>query len=348
MINLIDLLIVAAILGFAYRGWIAGLEAASIEALELLACLSIAVLAHEAVAAFLHTGVTLALGDGVSVSWSIVLAFSLLGWGVFACIRLLAHGKPADDEDQEGDVDPLGDRLAGAIAGGFGGALFVGGALVTISMVPFLAGMKPSGDRMLLDVGKTVLRAGGQFATESHEGRSLPLWGEPPSRTSDLKARLASEPWFDTDDNGEYSDADRFRDVDGNGTFSKDLYYKDVDGDGVRRIGLVDKYVVGRWDAELISDDRSRPDLKPAVAKEPTAPKPAAAKETATPKPEVTQPPKPKEKTPPKQAKPPQPTPPTPAGSAKQPAAKTKDGKPAPDKKDAEKEAAEKRPDDDF
>ena len=337
MNNWFDLLVVAAIRWLAYRGWIAGLEAASIEALELLACLSIAVLTNEAVAGFLHTGVTLALGDGISVSWSILLAFCLLGWGSFACIRLLLHGQPADDEDQEGDVDPLGDRVAGAIAGGFGGALFVGGGLVTISMVPFLAGMKPSGDRMMLDVGKTVLRAGGQFATERHEGRSLPLWGEPPSRTTDLTARLTSEPRFDTDDNGDYSAADRFRDVDGNGTFSKDLYYKDVDGDGVRRIGLIDKYVVGRWDAELISDNRPRPDLKPAVKKEPTAAKPA-----------VTQPPKPKERKPANQAQPPQRTPPTPAGTAKPPAAKTKGGKPAPNEKDPEKDAAEKRPEDDF
>jgi len=325
MITLFDLLVVAAILGFAYRGWIAGLEAASIEALELLSCLSIAVMAHEALAGFLHAGVTLALGDGVSVSWSILIAFCLLGWGAFACIRLLVHGKAADDEDHEGDVDPLGDRVAGAIAGGFGGALFVGGVLVTISMVPFLAGMKPSGDRMMLDVGKTVLRAGGQFATERHEGRSLPLWGEPPSRTTDLTARLTSEPRFDTDDNGDYSEADRFRDVDGNGTFSKDLYYKDVDGDGVRRIGLIDKYVVGRWDAELISDDRPRPDVKPAAKKEPTAPKPAA-----------TQPPKQKEQ---KEQKP---------AKQAQPPAKPKDGKPGPDEKDPEKEPAEKRPDDDF
>lgn len=336
MITFVDLLVVAAILAFAYRGWMAGLEAASVEALELLACLSIAVLAHEAVAGYLHAGVTLALGDEVSVTWSLLLAFCLLGWGTFACVRQFAHGKSAEDEDWEGDVDPLGDRIAGAIAGGFGGALFAGGALVTISMVPFLAGMKPSGDRMLLDVGKTVLRAGGQFATERHEGRSLPLWGEPPSRTSDLTARLTSEPRFDTDDNGDYSEADRFRDVDGNGTFSKDLYYKDVDGDGVRRIGLVDKYVVGRWDAELISDERARPDLKNAATKEPTATKPAA-----------TQPPKPKDQSPADKEPPPPRDPAPPAGKGKKPAAKTKGGKAA-DTKDDEKEGREKRPDDDF
>lgn len=337
MISFFDLLVVAAILGFAYRGWMAGLEAASIEALELLACLSVAVMAHEAVAGYLHAGVTLVLGDGVSVSWSILLAFCLLCWGPFACIRMLVHGTPADDEDREGDVDPLGDRVAGAIAGGFGGALVVGGALVTISMVPFLAGMKPSGDRLLLDVGKTVLVAGGQFATERDEGRSLPLWGEPPARTTDPTARLTSDPRFDTDDNGDYSEADRFRDVDANGTFSKDLYYKDVDGDGVRRIGLIDKYVVGRWDAELISDDRPRPDLKPAGRKESAASKPAVAR-----------PPTPEEKEPTDRVRPEQKGPQPAAGTAKRPAAKTKGGKAAPAAKDADKDDAGKRPEDDF
>lgn len=339
MITLLDIFVVAAIFGCAYRGWIAGLGAASLEALELLACLSIAVLAHEALAEFVHAGVTLVLGDGVSVSWSILLAFCLLGWGAFACIRLLVHGTQSEGDDPDEDIDPLGDRVAGAIAGGFGGAIFMGGALVTISMVPFLAGMKPSGDRMLLDVGKMVLRAGGQFATDRHEGRSLPLWGEPPSRTTDPTARLSSEPWFDTDDNGDYSEGDRFRDVDGNGTFSKDLYYKDVDGDGVRRVGLIDKYVVGRWDAELISDDRSRPVSKPDTKKEPSSPKPAAA-----------QPPKPKDQKSASQEPPPQPTPPVPAGTAKQPAPKTKskNGKPAPDGKSKDKKGPEKQPDDDF
>jgi len=362
MITLFDLLIVVAILGFAYRGWIMGLQAASIEALELLACLSVAVMTHEAVAGFLHAGFALVFGDGISTSWSILLAFGLLAWGPFAALRLLVHRLPsADDENQEEDVDPLGDRVAGAVAGGFGGAVFVGGALVTLSMVPFLAGLKPSGDRMLLDVGKTILRAAGQFARESHEGRVLPLWGEPPSRIANLAARLTSEPWFDVDDDGACTETDRFRDVDGNGTFSKDLYYEDVDGDGVRRIGLIDKYVVGRWDAELISNDRPRPDLKketkpaagapapkpaPPIAKPPTPaakPAPPAAK-PATPE---TKPAAPETKPPATQAKPAASDPRKPAAE-KPKDGKPKDGKPVPGDEVPAEPATEKRPDDDF
>jgi len=305
MITLFDLLIVAAIVALAYRGWLVGLEAASVAALELLACLSIAVMLHEAVAGVLHAAFVMLLGDGVGQSWSILLAFGMLAWGAFALIRMLCHRPPSED-DPDTDIDPLGDRLGGAVAGCFGGVIFVGGVLVTLSMVPFLAGFKPSGDRMLLDVGKTVLRAACQFAVEPEGRRSLPLWGEPASRMTQPDARLTSEPWFDADDNGGFTDADRYRDVDGSGTFTKDLYFEDIDGDGFRRVGMIDKYVAGRWDSSLISNDRPRPDLK-----KPTPPKPASPKPTP-PQPASSKP------TPPQPA-PPKPTPAQPTPAAPRP-----------------------------
>lgn len=277
MITLFDLLVVAAILGCAYWGWLVGLEAASIAALELLACLSVAVMLHEPLAGCLHWVFTLVVGDWIGGGWSILLAFALLAWGLFALVRMQLHRRADAGEDVVAEIDPLTDRLSGAVAGGLGGAVLAGGALVTLSMIPFLAGFKPSGDRMLLDVGKLVLRAAGQFAGDTHEGRALPLWGEPPSRISVPTAGLTSEPWFDADEDGAFSDADRFRDVDGNGTFTKDLYFTDVDADGMRRVGLIDKYVVGRWDGSLRSDDRPRPaPAKPAPA--PAKPAPAPAK----------------------------------------------------------------------
>lgn len=286
MITLFDLLIVSAILGFAYRGWLAGLQEASIAALELVACLTVAVMLHEAVAGVLHWLLVMVMGDWVSQAWSILLSFSLLAWGSFAALRSLCHGRPRDDAE-EIDIDPLSDRVAGALSGILGGIVFVGGVLVTLSMVPFLAGVKPSGDRLLLDVGKVVLRTAAGLSPERQEGRSLPLDGEPPSRASVVAARLTSEPWFDADDDGTFSDADRFRDVDGNGTFSKDLYFEDVDADGMRRVGLVDKYVAGRWDASLTSNDRPRPDLQKPVTPPATSPQkpPAGGKTTATTKP---------------------------------------------------------------
>lgn len=290
MITLFDLLVVAGIVACAVWGWRVGLQAASVAALEVLACLSVAVMLHETVAGFLHAGLAAVLGDWASQAWSTLLSFAVLAWGPFALLRVKLHGG-ARDEDPENDIDPLGDRLAGAVAGGFGGTVLVGGVLVTLSMTPFLAWLKPSGDRMLLDVGKTALRAAGQFATERREGRSLPLWGEPPSRASVAAARLTSEPWFDADDDGAFGEADRFRDVDGNGTFTKDLYFDDVDGDGFRRVGLVDKYVAGRWDARLISNDRPRPEpkkpdtppAKPARPPAPATPRPATPPEQGRP-----------------------------------------------------------------
>jgi hypothetical protein len=269
MITLWDVIVVASIAGFAYWGWLVGLQVASVAALELTACLALAVLLHESLAGMLQAGFALVLGDWVGSAWSLALAFLVLAWGSFALIRFTLHPRVTDDDDEDGEaeIDPLSDRLGGAVAGGVGGAIFTGGVLVTLSIVPLLAGLKPGGDRLLLDVGKLVLRVGGQFMTERTEGLPLPLWGEPPSKSSVLSARLTSEPWFDADDDGRFTEVDRFRDVDGNGTFTKDLYFTDVDADGLRRVGLVDKYVVGCWADGLISDDRPRPEpQKPAAA----------------------------------------------------------------------------------
>lgn len=295
MITLVDLLIVAAVLGFAFWGWRTGGAIATTAALELLACLAVAVVLHEWLAGLLHHVAATAFGDAVSSGWSVLLAFAILAWGTFATLRMQCHRRPGDDESDEADDDPLLDRLLGAAAGAAGGVVFVGGVLVTLSMVPFLAGLKPSGDRLVLDAGKFVLRAMGQFVHERHEGWPIPLWGEPPSRSAVASARLTSEPWFDADDDGACTVADRYRDVDGNGTFSKDLYYTDVDRDGMRRIGLIDKYVAGRWDAGLMSDDRPRPDAakppQPAVPPQPSQ-KPATPPKPGQPqKPDAGKPP---------------------------------------------------------
>lgn len=291
MITIADILVVAAVAWFVFRGWQVGLEKASVAALEVLGCFTLAVLLHEALAGLVHAAAGWVLGDSASQAWAVLLAFSLLAWGSFAALRYWLHRDRGDEPETE--IDPLSDRLGGAVAGGIGGALFAGGVMVTLSMTPFLAGLKPSGDRMLLDVGKLLLRSGGQFALERHEGRSLPLEGEPPSRMSDRAARLTSEPWFDVDDDGACTPADRYRDVDGSGVFTKDLYFSDVDADGVRRVGLVDKYVAGRWDAALMSDDRPRPDLKKPAVTEPAKRKPEPAKPAKPAKPESPKPAKP-------------------------------------------------------
>ncbi|MFM7137848.1 MAG: hypothetical protein ACKO1M_12400 [Planctomycetota bacterium] len=324
MITLCDVLVVIAILGCAYWGWLVGLHEASVAALELLACLAGAVLLHEFVAGWLHATLVIIMGDWVPQAWSVALAFSGLAWGSFAGIRFWLHRTSLDDQGDVTKADPLWDRLAGGVAGGFGGALFAGGVLITVSMVPFLAGLKPSGDRMLLDVGKTVLRASAQFLVDGDQPRPLPLWGEPASKMSVISSRLTSEPWFDSDDDGAFGDSDRFRDVDGNGVFTKDLYFEDVDADGIRLVGLIDKYVAGRWDGLLKSDDRPRPEPPKTPAAGPQRPT-QSAKQTATGK---------------VPAKPQNPDRKEPARPDSQPAETSTPPPPVP--------APEKKPDDDF
>jgi hypothetical protein len=343
MITLFDILIAAALLGFAYWGWLVGLQAASVAALEVAGCLAIAVVLHESVAGFMHSVGSTLYGDSVSQALCVLIAFGGLAWGTFAALRLLLH--KASSEDDESGIEPLTDRLGGAVAGLVGGTAFVGGVLVTLSMAPFLSGLKPSGDRLILDVGKLVLQTVGQFVLERDEGRPLPLWGEPPSKISVGSARLTSEPWVDCDDDGACTDADRYRDVDGDGIFTKDLYFLDVDGDGMRRIGLIDKYVAGCWDASLRSDDRPRPDVKKTASPAPVVVVPSsqpAVKPQAAPEPK------------PGDAKPdpakPDPAKPDPAkpDPAKPDPAKPGQIKPGPREPSKSKPPEEKSPDDDF
>jgi hypothetical protein len=297
MNRVIDILVVVAALGFGYWGWLAGSIRATVAALEVVACLACAVVLHEWLAGGVHGVLGLLFGDSIPQGWSVLVAFAGLAWGVFALLRTQLHRQPADEEDDE--VDPLIDRLLGAVAGVAGGIVFVGGVLVTLSMLPLFEGLKPSGDRLLLDAGKLALVTTGQFVTEKHDGRVLPIWGEPPSRVAVLSAGLASDPWFDVNEDGVCGDEDRYRDVDGNGTFSKDLYYEDVDRDGLRRVGLIDKYVVARWDAGLTSDDRPRADLKKPAPPKPAPPAPPPRQEVA-PQPPAPAPAKPDSAKPPK------------------------------------------------
>jgi colicin import membrane protein len=128
--------------------------------------------------------------------------------------------------------------------------------------------------------------------------------------------------------------------VDGDGIFTKDLYFLDVDGDGMRRIGLIDKYVAGCWDASLRSDDRPRPDVKKTASPAPVVVVPSsqpAVKPQAAPEPK------------PGDAKP-DPAKPDPAkpDPAKPDPAKPGQIKPGPREPSKSKPPEEKSPDDDF
>lgn len=265
------------LIGVLYLGWLGsahGIYSCAVTALELFVSLSLAVLLHEPIAGFLAPILSDNLGvflpETVSFqAWSVFFAFALLMWGTMFVLWLFVHPKIISKEIKS--IEAI-DMAGGAAVGGFAGALFIGAALATWSMCPLLSFLRIPAQHMFLDVGKTALRTAGWFAGERHEGRSLVLYGEPASRESVGSARLASETWYDTDFNNTQDDHDPFFDVDGNGTFTKDLYYEDVDGNRMRRVGLIEKYTVGRWDSQVLVANRDRP---VRGAKKPPA-KPAA------------------------------------------------------------------------
>jgi hypothetical protein len=283
-----DLLVIASVLGCGALGSSKGFRAAGIALLELICCFVPAVLLHESLADLLVFGVKFVaepfLPQGYDLQGlAVFLCFSLVMWGGFGVLRGVFHATDDEDEDDRVAMNPLLDGIAGAVVGGIGGAVLAGTVFVTISMLPLGYWLKPIGDRMFFDVGTMMLRSAGRFHPDDHEGRSLVLYGEPPSRQSVQRAKLTTEPWFDVDEDSAATENDRYRDVDGGGAFTKDLYFEDLDNDGARRIGLIDKYVTGSWDSSLRSDTRERPDLKkPVAAVPPPPPKPeVAAKEPA-------------------------------------------------------------------
>lgn len=279
-----DLLVIAAILGCAWLGATKGMHLAACIALEIAAALGLAFLVHEAVAAGVAEFIRLVaepwLPQGTDYQWfAILVAFSLACWVPFGlCVYFLhrqrGHGAIV--------VQPLVDRIGGALVGGVAGFLLAGAVLVTLSILPLPGMLKPAGGRMFLDAGRYALRVVGRFAPDDRDGWAMALDGEPAARSSSLSAKLTNEPWCDVDGDSAPTEADRYRDVDGGGTYTKDLYFVDVDGDGARRIGVIDKYVSGCWDASLNSSTRERPDVKKPAPSEVAAqgggtPPPAAA-----------------------------------------------------------------------
>ena len=271
---------VIVLVGLLYLAWLAsamGLYVTAVASLEVFVSLVVALLLHEPVAGFLTPilvdNLSVLLPESISIpAWTLFLSFAGLMWGTFLFLWVVVHPKVTPKEIAT--LPPI-DQGGGAVVGWFGGMLFLGALMVTWSMLP-LGFMRIPAQHMFLDVGKTALRTAGGFAGERHEGRSLVLYGEPARRESVGSARLASETWYDTDANNTTDDHDPFYDADGNGSFTKDLYYEDVDTNRIRRVGLLEKYTVGRWDNLVLVGNRERAVTQPPKPK-PAVPPPAAA-----------------------------------------------------------------------
>jgi hypothetical protein len=270
-----DLIVLVGLLYLSWLGSATGLYITTVAALELFVSLALAVLLYEPLAMFLTPLLVDNLGvflpEWVSLSaWAVFLSFATLMWGTFLFLWLVVHPKVTPKEIAT--LPPI-DQGGGAVVGWFGGMLFLGACMITWSMFPFNFLRIPT-QHMFIDVGKTALRMASVFAGERHDGKSLVLYGEPASRGSVGSARLASETWYDTDGNNTVDDHDPYFDSDGSGSFTKDLYYDDIDTNRLRRVGLLEKYTVSRWDGQVIVGNRERPKKEPPKAM-PSVPPPA-------------------------------------------------------------------------
>lgn len=259
---IVDLAVLGTVL---YVGWLGsdrGIFEMAAFGLQLLLAVILGLLLLEPVADMLSNGLESGLGPFLSDStgleaWSLFLSFALLCWVPFLILLINVHPRFAGGGEMKSI--PTIEKIGGALVGGIDGLVIVGVILITLSLLPFFDGLKVNGNHVYFDVGRIVLRAVSGFAGEWHEGRSLAMLGEPASRESIPEARLSSEPRYDLNEDSESSEAVRFYDVDENGSFTKDLYYIDVDGSSSRRIGMIEKYVVGRWDGNVVIMDRDRP-----------------------------------------------------------------------------------------
>lgn len=274
-----DLVVLVVVLYLGWLGSAHGAFVAAVTLLEVLAALSLTILLYEPLAGFLAGFVDEQFGyilpDGFSVeAWAVFLSFAMLLWGTVALLWIFVHPKitPAGIPGY-----PPADMGGGFLLAACAGALTIGGALVTWSMCPVLGFLRVPAQHMFFDVGTLAIRTGGIFLGDFHEGRSLPVYGEPPSRESVGAARLASELAYDADANGTIDEQDGFFDADGNGVFTENLYYLDIDENRLRRVGMAEKYAAGRWDSSLVSKNRERPSRAPApVPAAPGGPKPPA------------------------------------------------------------------------
>lgn len=258
----IDLAVIGTVCYLAWLGSDRGIFEMSALGLQLLVSVILGILLLEPVASVLGAGLESALGPFLPQSMSpealaLFLSFLLLCWLPFLILFTNVHSRLAGVGDMRSIT--MVEKIGGALMGGIDGLLILGTILITVSLLPFLQGIKVDGNSLHFDVGRAVLRTAAGFAGDWHEGRSLVMQGEPPSRESVATARLSSEARYDLDQDGQPSEADRFYDVDDNGGFTKDLYYDDLNQDSARRIGMIEKYVVGRWDGYIVIQDRERP-----------------------------------------------------------------------------------------
>lgn len=268
MAILFDVLVLGGIGLCGWLGFQRGLIPTVWLALQVFISVSLGLLLGESLSSIISDGLRFLLEPTLPQgfpfeAWSVFLAFMIAAWAPLAALRWLLPGPDVSDEELA-----LAEQAGGGLAGILGGTVFVGGVLVSLSMQPLIAAIRPPANAMYCDAGRLVIGTAGRFSGESHDGWSLVAFGEPAADRSVVTAKITSEPWHDPDFNSRYDEGEAFADVDGDGIFTKDLRYVDADNSGSRRLGLYDKYRAGCWDFSLKSDNRDRNPVAAAATEE--------------------------------------------------------------------------------
>lgn len=272
---LFDLAVIAAVLYCAWLGYDKGFVICAAVAAQLLACSFLSLLLFEFLAGpslgWFEEAARLFIPDGFdSQGWFVFLFLAGLMW--LPIVALYIYILP---ELQACDFQtfPLVDRIGGGIAGGFTGYVAIGMVLVTLSACPLAAVFPIPVQRMVVEPGSWLLAAVGGFARDYNDGKSVVIYGEPAQDLTGVNTLIAKENWVDRDGDGKFdSFVDVFYDVDGSESYTEELRFDDLDSDQSRRIGLIEKYKLARWNYDLLTDAQTIRRKTPAPNQEPETP----------------------------------------------------------------------------
>lgn len=273
----------AVVLSIVYCGWLGydkGLVVCSAVAAQLIASSYFAMLLFEFTAgtslSWFEESARLFIPDGFdSQGWFVFLFLAGLMWGTVAALYLYVLPQLLACDFQ---TFPLIDRIGGGLAGGYAGSILVGMVLITLSSCPVAAAFPIPVQNMAFDCGSWLIRSFEGLAGDPSNGRSLVIYGEPTNNLAGVNTLLGSENWVDRDEDGEFDPVvDVYYDADGDESYSDELRFDDLDGDQSRRIGLLEKYQLGRWNQDLLVAGQAIKQ-KPAALTKAEKPKPITAK----------------------------------------------------------------------
>jgi len=231
-----DLLVFALVAGTAFVGWRHGLFLATLVGFQALVS-GVTALALAGPVADL-----VAPADVLPAVWRLAVAYAGTFAVVFVGLRL-AIGAAIPEMTMT--MTPWSDACGGAVIGAFAGWLLAGAAFVGWSMAGLPEPWRFSPAGLAADPGRWLLGTFARCVETDPERCAAQLEGEATGGPPD--GPRCSEPFLDTNRNGQFDDGESYLDVDGNGTFTPSLVYTDHNGNGRRDLGLLECHRLGAW-----------------------------------------------------------------------------------------------------